>query len=140
MNKLFVTKIGGNVLDDEDALQKFLKDFASIQAPKILIHGGGALATKIGNQLGIESKYIDGRRITDRQTLDLVTMVYGGMINKNIVALLNAEGGQEFGSGLAVGLSGKDANLLQAVQETEKNYSKQHVLFLQIKYPKSSPS
>ena len=114
MNKLFVTKIGGNVLDDEDALQKFLKDFASIQAPKILIHGGGALATKIGNQLGIESKYIDGRRITDRQTLDLVTMVYGGMINKNIVAHL-----QQWGCN-ALGVTGADGNMIRAVKRPVK--------------------
>ncbi len=110
MNKLFVTKIGGNVLDDEAALDKFLKDFASIQSPKILIHGGGAMATKIGNQLGIESKYIDGRRITDRQTLDLVSMVYGGLINKQIVAHL-----QQWGCN-ALGVTGADGNMIKAVR------------------------
>jgi len=110
MNKLFVTKIGGNVLDNEEALTKFLKDFASIQAPKILIHGGGAMATRIGNQLGIESKYIDGRRITDRQTLDLVTMVYGGLINKQMVAHL-----QQLGCN-ALGVTGADGNMIKAVR------------------------
>lgn len=110
MNKLFVTKIGGNVLDNEDALLKFLKDFASIQAPKILIHGGGAMATKIGNQLGIESRYVDGRRITDRQTLDLVTMVYGGLINKQMVAHL-----QQLGCN-ALGVTGADGNMIKAVK------------------------
>lgn len=110
MNKLFVTKIGGNVLDNDEALIKFLKDFASIQAPKILIHGGGAMATKIGNQLGIESKYIDGRRITDRQTLDLVTMVYGGLINKQMVAHL-----QQLGCN-ALGVTGADGNMIKAVR------------------------
>src|SRR5690349_20211513 len=88
MNKLFIIKIGGNVLDHPDALTKFLKDFASIKEPKILIHGGGKTATKIGNELGIESNYINGRRITDAPTLDLVTMVYGGLVNKQIVATL----------------------------------------------------
>ncbi|MBL7864132.1 MAG: acetylglutamate kinase [Cyclobacteriaceae bacterium] len=110
MNKLFVTKIGGNVLDNEESLLKFLKDFASIQAPKILIHGGGAMATKIGNQLGIESKYVDGRRITDRQTLDLVTMVYGGLINKQMVAHL-----QQLGCN-ALGVTGADGNMIKAVK------------------------
>ena len=70
MNKLYIIKIGGNVLDEEKALASFLKDFASIQAPKILIHGGGKIATKIGDQLGIESNYVDGRRITDAPTRD----------------------------------------------------------------------
>ena len=88
MNKLYIIKIGGNVLDDDQALAAFLRDFASIQAPKILIHGGGKIATKLGEQLGIVSKYINGRRITDAPTLDLVTMVYGGLINKQIVARL----------------------------------------------------
>jgi acetylglutamate kinase len=78
MNKLFIIKIGGNVLDNAAALEGFLKDFAAIKEPKILIHGGGKIATNIGNQLGIESNYINGRRITDAATLDLVTMVYGG--------------------------------------------------------------
>lgn len=85
MNKLYIIKIGGNVLDDDQALKRFLNDFATIQAPKILIHGGGKIATKIGERLGIESKYVKGRRITDEQTLELVTMVYGGLVNKQIV-------------------------------------------------------
>lgn len=114
MNKLFVTKIGGNVLDDETALRKFLKDFASIQAPKILIHGGGAMATKIGDQLGIQSKYVDGRRITDRATLDLVTMVYGGLINKQMVASLQQHGCN------ALGLTGADGNMIKAVKRPVK--------------------
>lgn len=115
MNKLYVTKIGGNVLDDDEALNRFLKDFASIQAPKILIHGGGAMATKIGNRLGIESKYVNGRRITDRETLDLVTMVYGGLINKQIVAHL-----QQWGSN-ALGVTGADGNMIKAVRRPVKD-------------------
>ena len=86
--RLFIIKIGGNVLDNESALQSFLKDFASIKERKILIHGGGKIATRLGDQLGIKSNYINGRRITDAATLDLVTMVYGGLVNKQIVAQL----------------------------------------------------
>ena len=76
MQKLFIIKVGGNVLDDEKALHSFLADFAAIQYPKILVHGGGKIATQIGDKLGIESKYTNGRRITDEATRDLVTMVY----------------------------------------------------------------
>lgn len=114
MNKLYIVKIGGHVLDNEPALQKFLKDFASIQAPKILIHGGGSIATKIGNSLGIESKYVDGRRITDGPTRDLVTMVYGGLINKQMVARLQALQCN------AMGVTGADGNLLKAVKRPVK--------------------
>ena len=87
---LFVIKIGGNVIDDEKNLAAFLQNFASISAKKILVHGGGKIATKIGEQLGIQSNYINGRRITDEATIDLVTMVYGGLVNKKIVAKLQA--------------------------------------------------
>ncbi|MBX2898350.1 MAG: acetylglutamate kinase [Cyclobacteriaceae bacterium] len=108
MNKLYIIKIGGNVLDDENALKGFLKDFASIQAPKILIHGGGKIATKLGEQLGIQSHYIKGRRITDAPTLDLVTMVYGGLVNKQIVAALQNQHCN------ALGITGADGNLIKA--------------------------
>lgn len=97
-------------MDDEKALASFLKDFASIQAPKILIHGGGKIATKIGDRLGIESKYVEGRRITDEPTRDLVTMVYGGLLNKQIVAHLQALHCN------AIGVTGADGNLLKAVK------------------------
>jgi len=110
MNKLYIIKIGGNVLDDEKSLNTFLNDFASIQAPKILVHGGGKIATKIGDKLGIESKYIDGRRITDAPTRDLVTMVYGGLLNKQITAHLQALHCN------AIGVTGADGNLLKAVK------------------------
>ncbi len=110
MNKLYIIKIGGNVLDDEKSLKRFLTDFATIQAPKILIHGGGTIATKIGDQLGIKSSYVKGRRITDAPTLDLVTMVYGGLINKQIVAQL-----QKLGCN-AMGLTGADGNMIKAVK------------------------
>ena len=110
MNKLFVIKIGGNVLDDEAALSSFLKEFTAIQPPKILIHGGGSIATKIGDKLGIESKYVKGRRITDSATLDLVTMVYGGLLNKQLVARL-----QELGCH-AMGFTGADGNLIKGTK------------------------
>lgn len=115
MNKLFIIKIGGNVLDNPSALSSFLKDFASIKEPKILIHGGGKIATKIGDKLGIESKYVNGRRITDAETLDVVTMVYGGLVNKQIVSTL-----QHLGSN-AVGLTGADGNLIKAVKRPVKD-------------------
>jgi acetylglutamate kinase len=114
MNKLYVIKIGGNVLDDEKALGRFLKDFASIQSPKILIHGGGKVATKIGDQLGIQSNYVKGRRITDEPTRDLVTMVYGGLINKQIVARL-----QDLHCN-ALGVTGADGNMIKAVRRPVK--------------------
>ena len=108
--RLFVIKIGGNVIDDEKKLSLFLDSFSRIDALKILVHGGGKVATSIGNKLGIQSKYINGRRITDDDTIDLVTMVYGGLINKKIVAQL-----QSFGCN-AIGLSGADGNLIPATK------------------------
>jgi acetylglutamate kinase len=108
MNKLFIIKIGGNVLDDPAALSKFLTDFAAIKEPKILVHGGGRLATKIGEQLGVKASLVNGRRITDAQTLDLVTMVYGGLVNKQLVARL-----QHLGCN-ALGVTGADGNLIRA--------------------------
>ncbi len=114
MEKLFIIKIGGNIIDDENALSSFLKSFASIDAKKMLVHGGGKLATKLGAQLGIESKYVNGRRITDAATMDLVTMVYGGLINKKIVAQLQALHCN------AIGLTGADANCLPATKRAVK--------------------
>lgn len=106
--QVFVIKIGGNVIDDEVNLNKFLKEFSQIKAPKILVHGGGKIATRIGDKLGIVSQYIDGRRITDDATIDLVTMVYGGLINKKMVAQLQQNGCN------AIGLTGADANSIPA--------------------------
>jgi acetylglutamate kinase len=107
MDKIFVIKIGGNVLDNPEALKSFLSDFAAIPEKKILIHGGGKIASRIGDQLGIRSQYQDGRRITDAATLDLVTMVYGGLVNKQIVVSLQQLGCNAFG------LTGADGNLIQ---------------------------
>ncbi|MCD9014519.1 acetylglutamate kinase [Parachryseolinea silvisoli] len=115
MSKLFIIKIGGNVLDNPPALSAFLQDFAAIREPKILIHGGGKIATKIGDSLGIESKYVNGRRITDAATLDVVTMVYGGLVNKHIVATL-----QKLGTN-GIGLTGADGNTIRAVRRPVKD-------------------
>ncbi len=114
MERLFVIKIGGNVLDNDNSLQSFLENLSSIKAKKILIHGGGKIATKIGQQLGIEPNYINGRRITDAATIDLVTMVYGGLVNKKIVAKLQALNCN------AIGLTGADANIIPAIKRTVK--------------------
>ena len=108
MEKIFVIKIGGNIIDSEDDLITFLKMFAALQQPKILIHGGGKLATELATDLGIKQKLIDGRRVTDAATLKVVTMVYAGSINKNIVAKLQANKCN------ALGLCGADANLITA--------------------------
>jgi acetylglutamate kinase len=112
--KLFVIKIGGNVIDDAVQLDSFLTAFSNISAKKILVHGGGKIATSIGNQLNIQSNYIDGRRITDDKTIDLVTMVYGGLVNKKIVAQLQAKHCD------ALGVTGADANLLPAKKRPVK--------------------
>lgn len=106
--KLYVVKIGGNVIDDEAKLAVFLKDFSSIDGYKILVHGGGKLATRVATAMGIEQQMVDGRRITDAETLKVVTMVYAGYINKNIVALLQANGCN------AMGLTGADGNAILA--------------------------
>lgn len=107
-----VVKIGGNVIDNPDALQAFLKDFAAISGDKILVHGGGKEATRMSESMGIKANMIEGRRVTDRQTLDIVTMVYAGLINKRIVSAL-----QKLGCD-AVGLTGADGNLIQAARRS----------------------
>lgn len=120
MEKLYVIKIGGNVIDNSENLYYFLQDFASLQGKKILIHGGGKIATELSRTLGIEAKMIDGRRVTDIDTLRVVTMVYAGLINKNIVAQLQK------GNCNAIGLTGADANLIRAskrpVREIDYGY------------------
>ncbi len=103
-----VVKIGGNVIDNPEALQSFLKDFARLEGKKILVHGGGKEATRLSASMGIETVMIEGRRVTDRETLDIVTMVYAGLINKRVVARLQALGCN------AVGLTGADALVIPA--------------------------
>lgn len=108
MDKLFVIKIGGNIIDDKERLSLFLKEFAAIEEKKILVHGGGKLATRLAEDLGIQQKLLDGRRITDAETLKIVTMVYAGYINKNIIATL-----QSFDCN-SIGLSGADGDSILA--------------------------
>jgi len=105
---LYVIKIGGNIIDDEAKLSSFLQSFASIEGKKILVHGGGKLATRIAEAMGIQQQMIEGRRVTDAETLKVVTMVYAGFINKNIVAQLQANDCN------AIGLTGADGNVIQA--------------------------
>lgn len=106
MQKIKVIKIGGNVVDNPEKLTVFLRDFASLEGPKVLVHGGGKVATAISKGLGIEAQMIGGRRVTDAETLRIVTMVYAGLINKNIVADL-----QQIGCN-AMGLCGADGGLI----------------------------
>lgn len=110
MNKLSIIKIGGNIIDNPSKLEKFLLDFSKLKGLKILVHGGGKIATQISATLGIEAQMVDGRRITDAETLKVVTMVYAGLINKNIVARLQA-----FNCN-SIGLTGADANIIPATK------------------------
>lgn len=108
IENLYVIKIGSNIIDDEDRLSSFLQLLSSIKGKKILVHGGGKLATKLASDLNIPQQMVEGRRITDAETLKIVTMVYAGYINKNIVALLQSNGIN------AIGLTGADSNLITA--------------------------
>lgn len=112
--KLILVKIGGNVIDNPDACAAFLKVFAQLEGPKILVHGGGKIATQTAAQLGIETQMVDGRRLTDRPMLDVVTMVYGGLVNKNLVAQLQANGCN------AIGLTGADGGIIRSVKRPVK--------------------
>jgi len=114
MQTLKVVKIGGNIIDDEKALQAFLRQFAQLKGPKLLVHGGGKLATQLSNSMNIEVKMVEGRRITDVLTLEIITMVYGGKINKSIVAQLQAH------SCNAVGFTGADGNSIVSVKRPVK--------------------
>lgn len=107
---LTLIKVGGKIVEEEATLNQLLDNFASIQGPKVLVHGGGRSATKLASQLGIESQMVNGRRITDADTLKVVTMVYGGLVNKNIVAGLQARGVN------ALGLTGADMNVIRSVK------------------------
>ncbi len=114
MDSVKVIKVGGKVIDDEQKLDTFLSKFAGIEGPKVLVHGGGTIASEMAQKLGIESKLIDGRRITDAETLKIITMVYGGLVNKKIVAKLQSAGQN------AVGLSGADLNIIPAKKRPPK--------------------
>ena len=106
--KLTIVKVGGAVVEDEAQLSQLLKDFSAIEGRKVLVHGGGRKATKVAEALGIESKMVGGRRITDADMLSVVTMVYGGLVNKNLVARLQANGVN------ALGLTGADMNVIHS--------------------------
>lgn len=115
MKPLWVIKIGGNVIDNPDQLTTFLKDFSNLKGEKILIHGGGKIATQVAAKLGVETQMVNGRRITDAEMLNVVTMVYGGLVNKNIVAKLQSNGVN------AIGMTGADANAINAVKRPVKD-------------------
>ena len=116
MEKLLVAKIGGNIGDNDEALSSFLKDFAAIDQPKILIHGGGKIATRIAEKLGVETQMINGRRVTSKENLDIVVQLYAGLINKNIVAALQASE-----TCTSIGFTGADADLIRAVKRPVKD-------------------
>lgn len=113
--KLTVVKVGGKIVEEEATLHKLLDDFAAIEGRKVLVHGGGRSATKLAERLGIESRIVNGRRITDAETLKVVTMVYGGLVNKNIVAGLQARGVN------ALGLTGADMDIIRSVKRPVKD-------------------
>lgn len=115
MEKLTIIKVGGKIVEEEESLRRLLADFKNIQGNKLLVHGGGRSATKLAERLGIESRMIAGRRITDKATLEVVTMVYGGLVNKNIVAGLQALGVN------ALGLTGVDLNLIRSEKRPVKD-------------------
>lgn len=114
MTQIKIIKIGGNIIDSTMELEQFLLDFALIEGPKILVHGGGVMASQMAKSMGIEPQMHQGRRITDAETLKLVTMVYAGWINKSIVAKLQQKGVD------ALGLSGADANTVPAVMRSKE--------------------
>ncbi len=113
--KVSVIKVGGNVIDNPEILSEFLTIFSKIKGPKVLVHGGGKIATALSKKMGIEPQMVNGRRITDKDSLEIVTMVYGGLINKNIVAQLQATGTN------AIGLTGADGNLIEAYKRPVKD-------------------
>ena len=113
--KLTIVKVGGAVVEDAEQLTRLLKDFSAIEGRKLLVHGGGRRATKVAERLGIETKMIDGRRITDEAMLEVVTMVYGGLVNKQVVARLQACGVN------ALGLTGADADVVRSHKRPLKN-------------------
>ena len=115
MNSLYVVKIGGNIIDDETKLLSFISDFAQISGLKILVHGGGKVATQLAEKMNLKQTLVEGRRITDAATLDIVTMVYSGLINKNIVAKLQSKQCN------ALGICGVDGNLVQSHKRTGAN-------------------
>ena len=105
-----VVKIGGNVVDNPELLREFVRDFAAMPGMKVLVHGGGVMASQMQKEMGMVPKMVEGRRVTDEEALKVVTMVYAGWCSKNIVALLQAQGCN------AIGLSGADGNAIRAMK------------------------
>ena len=115
MEKLTVIKVGGKIVEEPETLSRLLADFSALPGYKVLVHGGGRSATKLAAELGIESRMVNGRRITDADMLKVVTMVYGGLVNKNIVAGLQAKGVN------AMGLTGADMDVMRSVKRPVKD-------------------
>ena len=115
MERLTIVKVGGKVVEEKESLEQLLNHFSQIRGKRILVHGGGRLATSLAEKLGIPTQMVEGRRITDEATLEVVTMVYAGLVNKNIVAGLQAKGCN------AIGLTGADMNLIRAVKRPVKD-------------------
>lgn len=115
MEKVTIVKVGGVIVEDNEQLAQLLTDFAAIPGKKVLVHGGGRRATKVAAALGIESKMVNGRRITDALMLEVVTMVYGGLVNKNLVAKLQAKGVN------ALGLTGADMDVIHSHKRPVKD-------------------
>lgn len=120
MKKITIVKVGGKIVEEPQSLKQLLSDFSKIEGHKILVHGGGRSATAMATRLGIESKMVNGRRVTDQETLNVVTMVYGGLVNKQIVAGLQALGVN------ALGLTGADLNIIRSekrpIQEVDYGF------------------
>lgn len=112
--KLTIVKVGGKIVEEPETLAALLRDFSSIDGYKMLVHGGGRSATKVAAQLGIETTMVDGRRVTDTEMLNVVTMVYGGLVNKNIVAGLQGNGVN------ALGMTGADMNIIRSEKRPVK--------------------
>ena len=115
MEQVTVIKVGGAIVEDTERLAQLLDRFAALPGQKVLVHGGGRRATKVASALGIESKMVEGRRITDADMLEVVTMVYGGLVNKNIVAQLQSRGVN------AIGLTGADMNVIHSHKRPKKD-------------------
>ncbi|HPS12143.1 MAG TPA: acetylglutamate kinase, partial [Prolixibacteraceae bacterium] len=114
MDKLTIVKVGGKIVEEEDSLNQLINDFKSISGPKILVHGGGRSATAMAARLGVETQMVEGRRITDQSMLEVVTMVYGGLVNKRIVAKLQSKGCN------AAGFTGADLSIITSVKRPVK--------------------
>ena len=106
--KVTIVKVGGKIVETPESLSRLLQDFSALEGEKVLVHGGGRTATDVAAQLGIQTQRVNGRRITDAEMLRVVTMVYGGLVNKNLVAQLQAHGVN------ALGLTGADINVIRS--------------------------